>query len=76
VTGDVAPEWKPDTYYMKRGYSALEHNIDLWKEESNKEYRITFRYYFTEKSACGIKIIPMVATENFWDEKNRVIDES
>ena len=76
VTGTTAPEWKPNTYYMKRGYSALEHNIDLWKVESNKEYRITFRYYFTEKSACGIKIIPMVATSNFWDATNRVIDES
>jgi len=76
VTGTTAPEWKPDTYYMKRGYSALEHNIDLWKVESNKEYRITFRYYFTEKSACGIKIIPMVAASNFWDATNRVIADS
>lgn len=73
VTGDIAPEWKPDTYYMKRGYLAYEHNIDLWKVESNKEYRISFRYYFSKKSDCGIKLIPMIANSNFWDSTNRVV---
>ncbi len=58
---------------MKRTYNALEHNIDLWTLEANKNYRITFRYYFDKSSNCGFKIIPMTAHSNFWVTDNRVV---
>ncbi len=73
VTGTTAPQWEPGKYYMKRDYTALEHNIDLWQVESNKEYRITFRYFVTKDSKCGFKIMPMTAISNFWVAENRVI---
>ncbi len=76
VTDSTAPTWKPDTYYMKRNYGELEHNIDLWKVESNKTYRITFRYYFDKSSQCDLKILPMTAAENFWDNTGRVMYDS
>lgn len=72
VTGSSAPVWQENTYYMKRNYSELEHNIDLWALEANKSYRITFRYYFDKSSGCGFKIIPMTSYTNFWAADNRV----
>ncbi|MEE0946770.1 MAG: GDSL-type esterase/lipase family protein [Acutalibacteraceae bacterium] len=76
VTDATAPAWKPDTYYMKRIYSELEHNVDLWKIESNKTYRISFRYYFSKNSQCDLKILPMTAAQNFWSDSGRVMYES
>ncbi len=72
LTGTTAPQWKPNTYYLSRGYAALEHNIDLWKIKSNKEYRITFRYFVSKDSKCGVSILPMTANANFWVTANRI----
>ncbi|MBE6728619.1 MAG: hypothetical protein E7568_00105 [Ruminococcaceae bacterium] len=67
VPEGTAPTWQSGKYYIKRPADALEHSIELWKLESNKNYRVSFKYYFDESSQCSLKLKPFSsASSNIW----------
>lgn len=63
------PTWEEGKYYIQRDADQKEHSIDLWKLESNTNYKVSFKYYFDENSQCGLTLKPYSsAVNNIWDQ--------
>ena len=74
--GEGAPTWEPGKYYIKREAIEREHAIELWQLESNKNYKISFKYYFDESSQCGLTLKPFVsAADNIWVDETTFLND-
>ncbi len=63
------PTWEEGKYYIQRDAGQREHSIDLWKLESNTNYKVSFKYYFDDSSQCGLTLKPYSsAVNNIWDQ--------